>query len=87
MAQTVTITVNGVKHQSTVDDRLLLLHYLRETLGLTGTKTGCDTSQCGACTVLLDGVSAKACTVLAVQADGAQVTTVEGLARDGNLHP
>ncbi len=87
MAQTITVTVNGIPRQSTVDDRLLLVHYLREVLGLTGTKVGCDTSQCGSCTVLLDGVSAKACTVLAAQADGAQVTTIEGLAKDGNLHP
>jgi carbon-monoxide dehydrogenase small subunit len=87
MAQTITVTVNGTPRQSTVDDRLLLVHYLREVVGLTGTKVGCDTSQCGSCTVLLDGVSAKACTVLAAQADGAQVTTIEGLAKDGNLHP
>ena len=82
----VSITVNGAAHAREVEPRLLLAHFLRETLGLTGTNLGCDTSQCGACTVLLDGVSVKSCTVLAVQADGAQVTTVEGLA-NGRLHP
>jgi carbon-monoxide dehydrogenase small subunit len=82
----VTITVNGSEHAREVEPRLLLAHFLRETLGLTGTNLGCDTSQCGSCTVLLDGVSVKSCTVLAVQADGAQVTTVEGLAKDGKLH-
>jgi aerobic carbon-monoxide dehydrogenase small subunit len=81
------ITVNGSTHRSEVEPRLLLVHYLRDTLGLTGTHVGCDTSQCGACTVLLDGVSVKSCTVLAVQADGAQVTTVEGLATENTLHP
>ena len=83
----VSITVNGSTHRDEVEPRLLLVHYLRDHLRLTGTHVGCDTSQCGACTVLLDGVSVKACTVLAVQADGAHVTTVEGLARDGALHP
>ncbi|HEY9225585.1 MAG TPA: (2Fe-2S)-binding protein [Gemmatimonadaceae bacterium] len=83
----ITISVNGVTHRDEVEPRLLLVHYLRENRGLTGTHVGCDTSQCGACTVLLDGVSVKSCTMLAVQADGAQVTTVEGLARDGQLHP
>ena len=82
----VSITVNGAEHAREVEPRLLLAHFLRETLGLTGTNLGCDTSQCGACTVLLDGVAVKSCTVLAVQADGAQVTTVEGLA-NGRLHP
>ena len=81
------LSVNGVRHEDAVEARLLLVHYLRDTLGLTGTHVGCDTSQCGACTVLLDGKSVKACTVLAVQADGAEVTTIEGVARDGTMHP
>ena len=81
------LSVNGAPHQDEVEPRLLLVHYLRETLGLTGTHVGCDTSQCGACTVLLDGKSVKSCTVLAVQADGAEVTTIEGVASDGALHP
>jgi carbon-monoxide dehydrogenase small subunit len=87
MAQPVTITVNGTTHTHSVEPRMLLVHYLREVLGLTGTNIGCDTSQCGACTVLLDGLAAKSCTVLAVQADGSSVTTIEGLATNGNLHP
>jgi aerobic carbon-monoxide dehydrogenase small subunit len=87
MKHSVTITVNGQSHTHSVEPRLLLVHYLRETLGLTGTNIGCDTSQCGACTVHLDGQSVKACTVLAVQADGSSVTTIEGLAKDGQLHP
>ncbi len=87
MKQSVTITVNGVTRTSEVEPRLLLVHYLRETLGLTGTNVGCDTSQCGSCTVHLDGHAVKSCTVLAVQADGSTVTTVEGLAQDGKLHP
>ncbi|MGH2521829.1 MAG: (2Fe-2S)-binding protein [Anaerolineales bacterium] len=86
MKQSVSLTVNGVKQSHEVEPRLLLVHYLRETLGLTGTNVGCDTSQCGACTVLLDGQAVKSCTVLAAQADGSSVTTVEGLA-NGNLHP
>ena len=81
------LSVNGVRHEDAVEARLLLVHYLRDTLGLTGTHVGCDTSQCGACTVLLDGKSVKACTVLAVQADGAEITTIEGVARDGTMHP
>ena len=81
------LSVNGAPHQDEVEPRLLLVHYLRETLGLTGTHVGCDTSQCGACTVLLDGKSVKSCTVLAVQADGAEVTTIEGVASGGALHP
>ena len=81
----VTITVNGRPYQSDVEPRLLLVHFLRDVVGLTGTKIGCDTSQCGACTVLLDGAAMKSCTCLAVQADGAKVTTVEGLATDGKL--
>jgi carbon-monoxide dehydrogenase small subunit len=83
----VRITVNGSTHRDEVEPRLLLVHYLRDTLRLTGTHVGCDTSQCGACTVLVDGVAVKSCTVLAVQADGSEVTTVEGLARNGVLHP
>ena len=81
------LSVNGTPHQDEVEPRLLLVHYLRESLGLTGTHVGCDTSQCGACTVLLDGKSVKSCTVLAVQADGAEVTTIEGVASGGALHP
>jgi carbon-monoxide dehydrogenase small subunit len=84
---TISVTVNGKTHQSDVEPRTLLVHYLRDTLGLTGTHIGCDTSQCGACTVTMDGMSVKSCTVLAAQADGAQITTIEGLAQDGNLHP
>jgi carbon-monoxide dehydrogenase small subunit len=80
-------TVNGVRREAEVEPRLLLVYFLRETLGLTGTNVGCDTSSCGACTVLMDGKSVKSCTVLAVQADGAEITTIEGLATDGQLHP
>jgi carbon-monoxide dehydrogenase small subunit len=83
----VTIRVNGRTTANAVPDRTLLVHYLRDTVGLTGTKVGCDTSSCGACTVLLDGESVKSCTVLAAQADGRAVTTVEGLGADGALHP
>ena len=81
------VTVNGKVCESEVEPRTLLVHFLREELGLTGTKIGCDTSQCGACVVRLDGATVKSCTCLAVQADGAAVTTIEGLAQDGNLHP
>jgi carbon-monoxide dehydrogenase small subunit len=88
MAQhAIRVKVNGVEHAAEVDSRLLLVHLLREVLGLTGTHIGCDTTHCGACTVLLDGAPVKSCTVLAVQADGREVTTVEGLAKDGQLHP
>ena len=87
MSRTVTITVNGARQTREVEPQLLLVELLRETLGLTGTHVGCDTSQCGACTVLLDGRATKSCTVLAAQADGAEVTTIEGLATDGQLHP
>jgi carbon-monoxide dehydrogenase small subunit len=87
MNQQITVTVNGVQHTDTVEPRLLLVHYLREVLHLTGTHVGCDTSQCGACTILLDGSAVKSCTVLAVQADGQELTTIEGLAQDGQLHP
>ena len=83
----VSITINGRQYVREVEPRLLLVHFIRYVLGLTGTKVGCDTSQCGACTVLLDGVSAKSCTCLAVQADGASVTTIEGLADNAELHP
>ena len=81
------ITVNGVGHTATVEPRTLLADFIREGLGLTGTKVGCETSQCGACTVTLDGHAVKSCTVLAVQADGGLVTTIEGLAGAGGLHP
>ena len=88
MAKTsIQVTVNGKLLQSEVDSRMLLVHYIREELELTGTKIGCDTSQCGACVVLMNGSSIKSCTTLAVQADGAEITTIEGLATDGNLHP
>jgi carbon-monoxide dehydrogenase small subunit len=83
----VSITINGRQYAREVEPRLLLVHFIRDVLGLTGTKVGCDTSQCGACTVLWDGVSAKSCTCLAVQADGASVTTIEGLANNAELHP
>jgi len=83
----VTVTVNGREESKEVEPRLLLVHFLRDTLGLTGTHVGCDTSNCGACTVLLNGDSIKSCTVLAAQADGAEVTTIEGMASDGHLHP
>jgi len=84
----VAMTVNGLGHEGEVEPRLLLVQYIREVLGLTGTNIGCDTSSCGACTVLLDGESVKSCTVLAVQADGAEVMTIEGMALpDGRLHP
>ncbi len=83
----ISVKVNGMMRQHDVEPRLLLVHYLRDVLGLTGTHVGCDTSQCGACTVLLDGRAVKSCTVLAVQADGAQVTTIEGLSAGGALHP
>ena len=82
----VSLTVNGKARKATLEPRTLLVHYLREHLNLTGTHVGCDTSQCGACTVLIDGRSVKSCTVFAVQADGASVTTIEGLATDGKLH-
>jgi aerobic carbon-monoxide dehydrogenase small subunit len=81
------VTVNGAEHSSEIEPRLLLVHYLRETLRLTGTHIGCDTSHCGACTVLMDGRAVKSCTVFAVQADGRSITTVEGLEQDGQLHP
>jgi carbon-monoxide dehydrogenase small subunit len=81
------VTVNGVEHNEEIEPRLLLVHFLRENLRLTGTHIGCDTSHCGACTVVLDGRAVKSCTVFAVQADGRSITTVEGLEQDGKLHP
>jgi carbon-monoxide dehydrogenase small subunit len=87
MKHKVAVTVNGRKHEHEVEARLLLVHYLRDTLGLTGTHIGCDTSQCGACTVLVDGRAFKSCTLLAVRLDGADVTTIEGLADGRSLHP
>jgi carbon-monoxide dehydrogenase small subunit len=83
----ISTTVDGVAHSDEVEPRLLLVHYLRERLGKVGTPVGCDTSNCGSCTVLMDGVSVKSCTVLAPQADGATITTIEGLASNGELHP
>ena len=81
------VKINGAEREAEVESRLLLVHLLRETLGMTGTHIGCDTTHCGACTVLLDGQPVKSCTVLAVQADGREVMTVEGLEKDGQLHP
>jgi aerobic carbon-monoxide dehydrogenase small subunit len=83
----INVNVDGVSYSDDVEPRTLLVHYLRGNLGKTGTVVGCDTSNCGACTVHLDGVSVKSCSVLAVQADGSEVTTIEGLAKDGELHP
>ncbi|MDQ3217220.1 MAG: (2Fe-2S)-binding protein [Actinomycetota bacterium] len=83
----ISVNVNGKQHEAEVEPRQLLVYFLRETLGLTGTNVGCDTTTCGACTVLLDGKTVKSCTVLAVQADGEQVTTIEGISSDGELHP
>jgi carbon-monoxide dehydrogenase small subunit len=83
----IAVTVNGERRDAEVEPRQLLVYFLREQLGLTGTNVGCDTSSCGACTVLVDGDSVKSCTVLAVQADGSEVTTIEGLAQNGSLHP
>jgi carbon-monoxide dehydrogenase small subunit len=83
----VSMIVNGKVRKAQVEPRLLLVHFLREQLNLTGTHVGCDTSQCGACTVLIDGRSVKSCTVFAVQADGSKITTIEGLAANGELHP
>ena len=87
MKNPVSITVNGRETSHDVESRLLLVHYLRDVLALTGTNVGCDTSQCGSCTVVMDGSAVKSCTVLAVQADGSEITTIEGLARNGELHP
>ncbi len=87
MKTSVSIEINGHTYKRDVEPRLLLIHFIRDEAELTGSKVGCDTSQCGACTVLLDGVAVKSCTCLAVQADGCSVTTIEGLAPDGGLHP
>jgi len=84
---TISATVNGRTYKNEVEPRTLLVHYLRDQLNLTGTHVGCDTSQCGACTVLMNGISVKSCTVLAAQADGAEITTIEGLAKGAQLHP
>ncbi len=83
----VEVTINGERHSHDVEPRLLLVHYLRDVVGLTGTHVGCETSLCGACTVMLDGQAVKSCTLLAVQANGAEITTIEGLAENGELHP
>jgi carbon-monoxide dehydrogenase small subunit len=87
MKKAISISVNGVSHQHEVEPRLLLVHYLRDVLDLTGTHIGCETSLCGACTIMLDGQAVKSCTVLAVQADGSEITTIEGLVTNGDLHP
>jgi len=83
----VKMTINGTNYRHEVEPRMLLVHYIREVVGLTGTHVGCDTSQCGACTIILNGQAVKACNVFAVQADGAQIMTIEGLAKNGQLHP
>jgi aerobic carbon-monoxide dehydrogenase small subunit len=83
----ISVTVDGVRHEDDVEPRLLLVHYLRDRLGQVGTPIGCDTTNCGACTVLMDGQSVKSCSVLAAQADGSDLTTVQGLVRDGQMHP
>jgi carbon-monoxide dehydrogenase small subunit len=85
--KTITLKVNGVEHTLKVEPRLLLVHLIREVLNLTGTHIGCDTSHCGACTILLNGKSVKSCTIFAVQANGKELTTIEGLAQNGQLHP
>ncbi|PYP88901.1 MAG: carbon monoxide dehydrogenase [Candidatus Angelobacter sp. Gp1-AA117] len=87
MKTKINVTVNGVSHQGEVEPRMLLVHYLRDALNLTGTHIGCETSLCGACTVLVDGLAVKSCTLFAVQLDGSKVTTIEGLAAEGKLHP
>ncbi len=87
MGVKISLEVNGARHEREVDPRLLLVHFLRDELGLTGTHAGCETSLCGACTVKMDGLAVKSCTQLAVQADGASITTIEGLGSDGSLHP
>jgi carbon-monoxide dehydrogenase small subunit len=87
MKQAISINVNGVDYPNEVEPRMLLVHYLRDVLELTGTHVGCETSICGACTILIDGQAVKSCTMFAVQADGCNVTTIEGLAANGNLHP
>jgi carbon-monoxide dehydrogenase small subunit len=85
--RSVSMTINGTTHTHEVEPRLLLVHFIRELAGLTGTHVGCDTSQCGACTIHMNGQAVKACTLFAVQAEGARITTIEGMAKDGNLHP
>jgi carbon-monoxide dehydrogenase small subunit len=87
MKKAINVEVNGVSHNHEVEPRLLLVHYLRDVLGLTGTHVGCETSLCGACTILLDGQAVKSCTMFAVQADGADVKTIESFAQNGTLHP
>jgi carbon-monoxide dehydrogenase small subunit len=87
MKKAINLSVNGIPRSDEVEPRMLLVHYLRDVLSLTGTHVGCETSLCGACTVLLDGQAVKSCTVFAVQADGASITTIEGLAKNGELHP
>ena len=87
MAYTISVEVNGTSHEEEVEARLLLVHFIRQKLGLTGTAVGCETGLCGACTVIVDGQTVKSCTQLAVQADGSRVTTIEGLAANGDLHP
>ena len=87
MAQTINVTVNGVQHTAEIEPRTLLVDFLREHLSLTGTHVGCDTSQCGACNVHIDGASVKSCTMFAVQVDGTEITTIEGMATNGSLHP
>jgi carbon-monoxide dehydrogenase small subunit len=87
MKKTINLNVNGVAHTDEVEPRLLLVHYLRDVLELTGTHVGCETSLCGACTVMIDGQAVKSCTMFAVQADGSSVTTIEGFAKNGELHP
>src|SRR6266487_868407 len=87
MKHKVSVTLNGNQREDEVESRLLLVHYLRDSLGLTGTHVGCDTSQCGACTILVDGKAVKSCTMFAVQAEGRQLTKIEGMAKDGQLHP
>jgi len=87
MKHKVSTTINGVKREDEVEARLLLVHYIRDVAGLTGTHIGCDTSQCGACTIHVDGKAVKSCTLFAVQAEGRQLTTIEGMAKDGQLHP
>ena len=87
MKKSISLVVNGVTHSHEVEPRILLVHYLRDVLGLTGTHVGCETSLCGACTVMLDGQAVKSCTIFAVQADGGSVKTIEGLATNGTLHP
>jgi aerobic carbon-monoxide dehydrogenase small subunit len=87
MKKAINLNVNGVSHTDEVEPRVLLVHYLRDVLDLTGTHVGCETSLCGACTVMLDGQAVKSCTMFAVQADGSNITTIEGLAKNGELHP